>query len=43
MNTFGRLLRVSILGESHGDSAGIVIDGCPAGLLFVPRGFRRGP
>ncbi len=32
MNTFGRLFRVHIFGESHGESVGIVIDGCPAGL-----------
>ncbi len=32
MNSFGRLFRVSIFGESHGDLAGILIDGCPAGL-----------
>jgi chorismate synthase len=32
MNSFGRIFRVSILGESHGQCAGIVIDGCPAGL-----------
>ncbi len=32
MNSFGRLFRVSIFGESHGESVGIVIDGCPAGL-----------
>ena len=32
MNSFGRLFRVHIFGESHGESVGIVIDGCPAGL-----------
>jgi chorismate synthase len=32
MNSFGRLFRVSIFGESHGESVGIVIDGVPAGL-----------
>lgn len=32
MNSFGRLFRVHIFGESHGQSVGIVIDGCPAGL-----------
>lgn len=34
MNAFGNLFRVSIFGESHGPSAGIIIDGCPAGLLI---------
>ena len=32
MNSFGRIFRVSIFGESHGESVGINIDGCPAGL-----------
>ncbi|MES1216760.1 MAG: chorismate synthase [Bacteroidota bacterium] len=32
MNSFGRLFQVSIFGESHGESVGIVIDGVPAGL-----------
>lgn len=32
MNTFGRIFRVHIFGESHGESVGIVIDGAPAGL-----------
>lgn len=34
MNTFGRLFRISIFGESHGRSVGVVIDGCPAGLAI---------
>ena len=32
MNRFGQLFTVSIFGESHGESVGIVIDGVPAGL-----------
>jgi chorismate synthase len=32
LNTFGRLFRIHIFGESHGESVGISIDGCPAGL-----------
>ncbi len=32
MNTLGRLFRISIFGESHGESVGVNIDGCPAGL-----------
>lgn len=32
MNSFGRLFRVSIFGESHGREVGVLIDGCPAGL-----------
>jgi chorismate synthase len=39
LNSFGRLFRVSIFGESHGESAGIVIDGCPAGLSLTLEDF----
>lgn len=35
MNSFGRLLRVHIFGESHGECVGITIDGCPAGLSLT--------
>jgi chorismate synthase len=34
MNSIGRLFRISIFGESHGECVGITIDGCPAGLLL---------
>lgn len=34
MNSFGKIFRVSIFGESHGESVGIVVDGCPAGLAL---------
>ena len=39
MNSFGRIFRVSIFGESHGESVGIVIDGCPAGLPLTVDDF----
>jgi chorismate synthase len=32
MNSFGRIFRVEILGESHGPAVGAIIDGCPAGI-----------
>lgn len=32
MNSFGRIFRIHIIGESHGDCVGVIIDGCPAGL-----------
>ena len=32
MNNFGRLFKVSIFGESHGECVGICIDGCSAGM-----------
>lgn len=35
MNSFGRLFRVHIFGESHGESVGVTIDGCPAGLWLA--------
>ncbi|MFM7646042.1 MAG: chorismate synthase [Sphingomonadales bacterium] len=34
MNSFGQIFRVNIFGESHGESVGILIDGCPAGLTL---------
>ena len=39
MNSFGSLFRVSIFGESHGESVGIVVDGCPAGLPLTVADF----
>jgi chorismate synthase len=39
MNSFGRLFRISIFGESHGESVGIVVDGCPAGLPLTVDDF----
>lgn len=32
MNTLGKYLRITSIGESHGELVGVVIDGCPAGL-----------
>ena len=32
MNTFGRIFRISIFGESHGPMIGVTIDGCPHGM-----------
>jgi len=33
-NTFGRLLRFTTWGESHGPALGAVVDGCPPGLAL---------
>jgi len=33
-NTFGRLLRFTTWGESHGPALGAVVDGCPPGLAI---------
>jgi chorismate synthase len=35
VNTFGRLLRFTTWGESHGPALGAVVDGCPPGLLLT--------
>ncbi len=34
INTFGRLLRFTTWGESHGPALGAVVDGCPPGLAL---------
>ena len=39
MNSFGRIFRVHIFGESHGVSVGIVVDGCPPGISLVEEDF----
>jgi chorismate synthase len=39
MNSFGRLFRVSIFGESHGLCTGICIDGCPPGIALSEADF----
>jgi chorismate synthase len=39
MNSFGRIFRISIFGESHGESVGIVVDGCPAGMSLTVDDF----
>jgi len=39
-NSFGRIFRISTFGESHGLGLGVVIEGCPAGLL-IDEGFIR--
>jgi chorismate synthase len=39
MNVFGRIFRVTIFGESHGESVGVNIDGCPAGLPLSMQDF----
>jgi chorismate synthase len=39
LNSFGRIFRVHIFGESHGECAGVTIDGCPAGLSLTSEDF----
>ncbi len=39
MNSFGRLFRISIFGESHGQCVGVLIDGCLAGIKLDESDF----
>ncbi len=39
MNTFGRVFRISLFGESHGKWVGVTIDGCPAGIPITEADF----
>ena len=39
MNSFGRVYRISIFGESHGTAVGVVIDGCPSGIELQESDF----
>jgi chorismate synthase len=39
MDTFGRLFRVSVLGESHGECVGVLLDGVPAGITLSQEDF----
>ncbi len=39
MNSFGRLFRVELFGESHGPAVGAIIDGCPPGLSLSAEDF----
>ena len=39
MNSFGRIFRIHIFGESHGESVGINIDGIPPGLSLTAEDF----
>ena len=39
MNHFGKLFSVNIFGESHGESVGVVIDGCPSGMPIAVEDF----
>lgn len=39
LNSFGRIFRVNIFGESHGEGVGVLIDGVPAGLPLKTEDF----
>ncbi len=36
MNSFGRRFRLTLVGESHGEMVGVVVDGVPPGIPFGP-------
>jgi chorismate synthase len=33
-NSYGQLFRITTFGESHGPAIGVILDGCPAGLVI---------
>lgn len=33
-NTFGKIFRITTFGESHGVALGVIIDGCPPGIVL---------
>ncbi len=41
MNSFGRVFRVTIFGESHGPFVGLNIDGCPPGIGISVNDFHE--
>ena len=41
MNSFGRIFRIHIFGESHGEKIGVSIDGCPAGIPLQAGDFEK--
>jgi len=41
VNSIGRIFRIHIIGESHGECVGVIIDGCPAGLPIAVTDFEK--
>ena len=41
MNSFGRIFRINIFGESHGPEVGVTIDGCPPGIPLSEKDFEN--
>lgn len=41
MNTFGRIFRVSVFGESHGPAVGVTLDGVPEGIELSTEDFSK--
>ena len=40
-STFGNLFRITTWGESHGAAIGVVVDGCPAGLILCSEDIQK--
>ena len=40
-NSFGEIFQITTWGESHGRAIGVVIDGCPAGLVLSEDDIRK--
>ncbi|AEH07113.1 chorismate synthase [Methanothermococcus okinawensis] len=41
MNTFGKMFRVTVWGESHGKALGAVVDGCPSNLPLTEEDIQK--
>ena len=39
MNSFGKIFKITLFGESHGVCVGVVIDGCPEGIRLDEQTF----
>ena len=33
-NSFGKIFKITTFGESHGKAVGVIVDGCPSGILI---------
>lgn len=40
-STFGNLFKITTWGESHGKGIGVVVDGCPAGMLLCEEDIQK--
>lgn len=38
-STLGTIFKITTWGESHGKGLGVVVDGCPAGLVALRGGY----